>query len=199
MLSLTLIFRNFHLAARGADRWRQVPQPTPSALRVRLTHRGNKPDRTVSTGVRRPRFRERGSCRLCFAATEKAARRDPISRRRRGSSAGPMVRIRLPPAASLQTFGSSAGERLPAFRRPSIIVLTRITDPFRSPARDIGLQISLGFMQVRSFRAAADNLGKSETEPNGRLRQPARPSMREQSQLGGTKGGLEPVKKAQYF
>jgi hypothetical protein len=29
MLSLTLIFRNFHLAARGADRWRQVPQPTP--------------------------------------------------------------------------------------------------------------------------------------------------------------------------
>jgi len=28
MLSLTLIFRNFHLAARGADRWRQVPQPT---------------------------------------------------------------------------------------------------------------------------------------------------------------------------
>ncbi len=28
MLSLTLIFRNFHLAAPGADRWRQVPQPT---------------------------------------------------------------------------------------------------------------------------------------------------------------------------
>jgi hypothetical protein len=31
MLSLTLIFRNFHLAARGADRWRQVPQPTPQS------------------------------------------------------------------------------------------------------------------------------------------------------------------------
>jgi hypothetical protein len=29
MLSLTLIFRNSHLAARGADRSRQVPQPTP--------------------------------------------------------------------------------------------------------------------------------------------------------------------------
>ena len=33
----------------------------------------------------------------------------------------------------MQTFGSSAGEQLPAFRRPSIIVLTRMTDPFSSP------------------------------------------------------------------
>ena len=54
---------------------------------------------------------------------------------------------------------------------------------------DIGLQIPLGFMQVRSFRAGADNLGKSETEPNGRLRQPARPSMREQSRLSAPRAG----------
>jgi hypothetical protein len=54
---------------------------------------------------------------------------------------------------------------------------------------DIGLQIPLGFMLVRSFHAAADNLGKSETEPNGRLRQPARPSMREQSQFSGPRAG----------
>jgi hypothetical protein len=49
MLSQTLIFRNFHLVAWGADRWRQVPQPTPSALKVCLPHRWNKPDRTVGT------------------------------------------------------------------------------------------------------------------------------------------------------
>jgi hypothetical protein len=49
--------------------------------------------------------------------TEKAARRDPISRRRRGSSAGPMVRIRLPPAESLQTFGPCRVDALQMRRR----------------------------------------------------------------------------------
>jgi hypothetical protein len=63
MLSLTLIFRNFHLAARGADRWRQflnqLRSPQSSSDSPLEQAGSNRQYR-----VRRPRFRERGSCRL---------------------------------------------------------------------------------------------------------------------------------------
>ena len=106
MLSLTLIFRNFHLAARGADRWRQVLNQLRS-LRVRLTHRWNKPDRTVVPRETTKVSRE-GLVSALLAATEKAARRDPISRRRRGSSAGPWYWGQLLPAAIVSGIGQNA-------------------------------------------------------------------------------------------
>src|SRR5580693_9037116 len=94
MLSLTLIFRNFHLAARGADRWRQVPQPTPQPSEfVSLTAGTSRIEPSVPRET--TKVSREGLVSALLAATEKAARRDPISRRRRGSSAGPMVRIRL--------------------------------------------------------------------------------------------------------
>ena len=115
MLSLTLIFRNFHLAARGADRWRQVPQPTPQPSEfVCLTAGTSRIEPSVPRET--TKVSREGLVSALLAATEKAARRDPISRRRRGSSAGPMVRIRLPPAEIVSLPHPLSYVEIPAFR-----------------------------------------------------------------------------------
>ena len=73
MLSLTLIFRNFHLAARvriGGGRFlNQLRSPQSSSDSPLEQAGSNRQYR-----VRRPRFRERGSCRLCLP--QRRRRRD---------------------------------------------------------------------------------------------------------------------------
>jgi len=73
MLSLMLIFRNFHLAARGADRWRQVPQPTPQPSEfVWLTAGTSRIEPSVPCQT--TKVSREGSCRL--SSPQRRRRRD---------------------------------------------------------------------------------------------------------------------------
>ena len=84
-----------------------------------------------------------------LAATEKAARRDPISRRRRGSSAGPMVRIRLPPPVSLQTLGPSGLIGSAQMRGLSLAALTKKPHALQV-ARDTGWSFATVWRRAES-------------------------------------------------
>jgi hypothetical protein len=72
---------------------------------------GSTTGRSSRWTARRAFFEGGGGARACWERG--------VSKKRCPSDGGPRVRIHLPPAESLQTFGSSAGERLPASRRPS--------------------------------------------------------------------------------
>jgi len=69
----------------------------------RLRERMSGPHKTSNRRYRvtPPRFRE-GSCRLCLSPRRRKSwrEREATPRRRRAPSAGPMVRILFPPAAS---------------------------------------------------------------------------------------------------
>src|SRR5271168_2555707 len=60
MLSLTLIFRNFHLAARGADRWRQRGARVGSACRNGEGGATRADITTTAGGLPRDRWFESG-------------------------------------------------------------------------------------------------------------------------------------------
>jgi hypothetical protein len=75
--------------------------------------------RTIGTAWRDQGF-QRGSSRLCSISCQRKSwrERQPIPRRRRAPSAGPIVRILFPPAKSLRTFRSL----LESPRTPAVIV-----------------------------------------------------------------------------
>jgi len=75
--------------------------------------------RTIGTAWRDQGF-QRGSSRLCSISCQRKSwrERQPILRRRRAPSAGPIVRILFPPAKSLRTFRSL----LESPRTPAVIV-----------------------------------------------------------------------------
>jgi hypothetical protein len=122
MLSLTLIFRNFHFGGTGVriggGRFlNQLGSPQSSSDSPLEEAGSNRRYR-----VRRPRCRERGSCRLCLP--QRRRRRDESRYHDDGGGLprDSMVRIRLPPAKSPR---SVRGFRRKDGTPPSVVASTR--------------------------------------------------------------------------